>query len=87
MNVPFKEYEFLAGISTDGPQNYMTAGAAIQARYFAKVICYRASENHIKQSLILTTIFCRPLPLRFDSFLKSIGSKHMQFIELLETGR
>ena len=86
-----KEHEFLVGISIDGPQNYMTATDAViqgNGTFLQSDSAIERLKSYQIEFNTLTVInnINVHYPLRFI-ILKSIGSKHMQFIELLETGR
>lgn len=73
------------------PKNYMTAtDAVIQVTVlFAKVIAaierLKSYQIEFNTLTVINNINVH-YPLEVYHFLKSIGSKHMQFIELLETG-
>lgn len=85
-----KQHDFLVGISIDGPQTlhdrYRTNRSGKGT--FDKVMsAINLLKKHDVQFNTLTVVNSHNVhhPLDVYCFLKSIGSQHMQFIELLET--
>ncbi|GKX55116.1 hypothetical protein SOASR030_12280 [Leminorella grimontii] len=87
-----KDNQFLVGISIDGPQEMHDRYRRTRAGKgtFDKVM---AAIERLKQHGVefntLTVVNAHNVqhPLEVYEFLKSIGSRHMQFIELLETAK
>ncbi|EPY9526411.1 anaerobic sulfatase maturase [Proteus mirabilis] len=86
----FKKYSFLIGISIDGPERMHNQYRKTNSGKgtFKKVI--NAIELFKKYKIEFNTLtvinnFNVSYPMEVYSFLKEIGSKHIQFIELLET--
>lgn len=85
-----KEHDFLVGISIDGPQSLHDQYRLTRSGKgtFDKVMsAINLLKKHSIEFNTLTVINNRNVhhPLDVYHFLKSIGSQHMQFIELLET--
>ncbi|HBQ3847460.1 TPA: anaerobic sulfatase maturase [Salmonella enterica subsp. enterica serovar Senftenberg] len=85
-----KQHEFLVGISIDGPEHlhnrYRVSGSGKGT--FEKVMkAINRLREHQVEFNTLTVINNDNVyyPLEVYDFLKQIGSRHMQFIELLET--
>lgn len=87
-----KEHEFLVGISIDGPQELhdryrrSNSGNGTFAKVIAAIERLKSYQIEFNTLTVINNINVH-YPLEVYHFLKSIGSKHMQFIELLETGR
>lgn len=86
-----KEHEFLVGISIDGPQELhdryrrSNSGNGTFAKVIAAIERLKSYQIEFNTLTVINNINVH-YPLEVYHFLKSIGSKHMQFIELLETG-
>lgn len=86
-----KEHEFLAGISIDGPQELhdryrrSNSGNGTFAKVIAAIERLKSYQVEFNTLTVINNVNVH-YPLEVYHFLKSIGSKHMQFIELLETG-
>lgn len=85
-----KEHNFLIGISIDGPEemhNRYRKNGAQKGTYQQVIKAIELLNKHGVEYNTLTVINDHNVnyPLEVYQFLKSIGSKHMQFIELLET--
>lgn len=86
-----KEHEFLVGISIDGPQELhdryrrSNSGNGTFAKVIAAIERLKSYQVEFNTLTVINNINVH-YPLEVYHFLKSIGSKHMQFIELLETG-
>lgn len=85
-----KKYNFLVGISVDGPEHlhnrYRVSGAGKGT--FEKVMkaINRLTEYQVDfNTLTVINNYNVHYPLEVYEFLKQTGSRHMQFIELLET--
>lgn len=86
-----KEHEFLVGISIDGPQELhdryrrSNSGNGTFAKVIAAIERLKSYQVEFNTLTVINNVNVH-YPLEVYHFLKSIGSKHMQFIELLETG-
>lgn len=86
-----KEHEFLVGISIDGPQELhdryrrSNSGNGTFAKVIAAIERLKSYQVEFNMLTVINNVNVH-YPLEVYHFLKSIGSKHMQFIELLETG-
>lgn len=85
-----KTHDFLVGISLDGPQEMhdryrqTRSGKGTFARVMAAIDLLRAHKVEFNTLTVVNNINVQ-YPLEVYEFLKSIGSRHMQFIEVLET--
>lgn len=83
-----KEHEFLVGISIDGPQELhdryrrSNSGNGTFAKVIAAIERLKSYQIEFNTLTVINNINVH-YPLEVYHFLKSIGSKHMQFIELL----
>ena len=86
-----KEHEFLVGISIDGPQELhdryrrSNSGNGTFTKVIAAIERLKSYQVEFNTLTVINNVNVH-YPLEVYHFLKSIGSKHMQFIELLETG-
>ncbi len=86
-----KEHEFLVGISIDGPRELhdryrrSNSGNGTFAKVIAAIERLKSYQVEFNTLTVINNVNVH-YPLEVYHFLKSIGSKHMQFIELLETG-
>ena len=86
-----KEHEFLVGISIDGPQELhdryrrSNSGNGTFAKVIAAIERLKSYQVEFNTLTVINNVNVH-YPHEVYHFLKSIGSKHMQFIELLETG-
>lgn len=86
-----KEHDFLVGISIDGPQELhdryrqTRSGKGTFEKVMAAIERLKQHQVEFNTLTVVNHINARH-PLVVYDFLKSIGSRHMQFIELLETG-
>ncbi|MFM5185942.1 anaerobic sulfatase maturase [Aeromonas veronii] len=85
-----KQHDFLVGISIDGPcelhelYRKTRAGRGTFDKVMAAIELLKQHEIPFNTLTVINNINVQH-PLRVYEFLKSIGSRHMQFIELLET--
>ncbi|HFR0621956.1 TPA: anaerobic sulfatase maturase, partial [Shigella sonnei] len=83
--------EFLVGISIDGPLELhdryrrSNSGNGTFAKVIAAIERLKSYQVEFNTLTVINNVNVH-YPLEVYHFLKSIGSKHMQFIELLETG-
>ncbi|EKP3141618.1 radical SAM protein [Escherichia coli] len=81
-----KEHEFLVGISIDGPQELhdcyrrSNSGNGTFAKVIAAIERLKSYQIEFNTLTVINNINVH-YPLEVYHFLKSIGSKHMQFIE------
>lgn len=85
-----KKHQFLVGISIDGPKELHDQYRVTRSNKgsFDKVMAgIEQLKKHQVEFNTLTVInrFNVKYPIEIYNFLKSIGSQHMQFIELMET--
>lgn len=86
-----KEHEFLVGISIDGPRELhdryrrSNSGNGTFVKVIAAIERLKSYQVEFNTLTVINNVNVH-YPLEVYHFLKSIGSKHMQFIELLETG-
>ncbi|EHF8098349.1 radical SAM protein, partial [Shigella flexneri] len=82
-----KEHEFLVGISIDGPQELhdryrrSNSGNGTFAKVIAAIERLKSYQVEFNTLTVINNVNVH-YPLEVYHFLKSIGSKHMQFIEL-----
>ncbi|GLR09608.1 anaerobic sulfatase maturase [Mixta theicola] len=85
-----KEHHFLVGISIDGPKELhdryrlTRSGRGTFEKVMAAINLMKKHQVEFNTLTVINNDNVRH-PLKVYAFLKSIGSRHMQFIELLET--
>lgn len=85
-----KMHEFLVGVSIDGPQElhdsyrHSRSGKGTFEKVMAAIELLKKYDIEFNTLTVVNNINVRH-PLKVYDFLKSIGSRHLQFIELLET--
>lgn len=85
-----KEHDFLVGISIDGPQELhdryrqTRSGKGTFEKVIAAIDLLKKYAIEFNTLTVVNNVNVRH-PLKVYEFLKSIGSRHLQFIELLET--